>query len=106
MPATKSLLANSQPRARAPYQTQAPLPFNLNCPTSSRSASSWATAIWVVGALLRPEVIEAFGKRIRSFNTFGGNPVSCAMAHAVLKVIKAGQRLVLISAKRDMKGRS
>jgi hypothetical protein len=47
---------------------------------------------------LRPEVIEAFGKRIRYFNTFGGNPVSCAVAHAALKVIKAGRRLVLISA--------
>ena len=47
---------------------------------------------------MRPEVIEAFGKRIRYFNTFGGNPVSCAVAHAVLKVIKAGRRLVLISA--------
>jgi 4-aminobutyrate aminotransferase-like enzyme len=57
-----------------------------------------ATAIWVAGALLRPGVIEAFGKRIRYFNIFGGNPVSCAVAHAVLKVIKAGRRLVLISA--------
>ena len=45
---------------------------------------------------MRPEVIE--GKRIRYFNTFGGNPASCAVAHAVLKVIKAGRRLVLISA--------
>jgi len=43
-------------------------------------------------------MIEAFGKRIRYFNTFGGNPASCAVAHAVLKVIKAGRRLVLISA--------
>jgi 4-aminobutyrate aminotransferase-like enzyme len=34
---------------------------------------------------LRLEVIEAFGKRIRYFNTFGGNSVSCAVAHAVLK---------------------
>jgi 4-aminobutyrate aminotransferase-like enzyme len=59
----------------------------------------------VAGAPLRPEVIEAFGKRIRYFNTFGGNPVSCAVAHAVLKVIKAGRRLVLISA-TGMKGRS
>jgi 4-aminobutyrate aminotransferase-like enzyme len=33
------------------------------------------------------------------------NPVSCAVAHAVLKVIKAGRRLVLISA-REMKGGS
>ena len=47
---------------------------------------------------MRPELIEAFGKRIRYFNTFGGNPVSCAVARAVLKVIKAGRRLVLISA--------
>jgi len=59
----------------------------------------------VTGALLRPEVIEAFGKRICYFNTFGGNPASCAEAHAVLKVIKAGRRLVLISA-REMKGGS
>ena len=43
-------------------------------------------------------VIEAFGQRIRSFNTFGGNPAACAVAHAVLKVIKAGRRLVLIGA--------
>src|SRR6267142_712394 len=43
-------------------------------------------------ALLRPEMIEAFGKRIRYFNTFGGNPASCAVAHAVLKVIKAGRQ--------------
>ena len=47
---------------------------------------------------MRLEVIEAFGKRIRYFNTFGGNSVSCAVAHAVLKVIEAGPRLVLISA--------
>jgi hypothetical protein len=48
--------------------------------------------------LLRPEVIESLGKRIRYFNTFGGNPVSCARVHAVLKAIKAGRLLVLISA--------
>lgn len=47
---------------------------------------------------IAPEVIEAFGKHIRYFNTFGGNPASCAVAHAVVKVIKAGRRLVLISA--------
>jgi 4-aminobutyrate aminotransferase-like enzyme len=28
---------------------------------------------------IAPEVIEAFGKRIRYFNTFGGNPASCAV---------------------------
>ena len=48
--------------------------------------------------LLRPEVIESLGKRIRYFNTFGGNPVSCARVHAVLNAIKAGRLLVLISA--------
>jgi 4-aminobutyrate aminotransferase-like enzyme len=48
--------------------------------------------------LLRPDVIESLGKRIRYFNTFGGNPVSCARVHAVLKAIKAGRQLVLISA--------
>ena len=47
---------------------------------------------------IAPEAIAAFGKRIRHFNTFGGNPASCAVAHAVLKVIKAGRRLVLIGA--------
>jgi len=47
---------------------------------------------------IAPEAIEAFGKRIRHFNSFGGNPASCAVAHAVLKVIKAGRRLVLIGA--------
>jgi len=45
---------------------------------------------------IAPEAIAAFGKRIRHFNSFGGNPASCAVAHAVLKVIKAGRRLVLI----------
>jgi acetylornithine/succinyldiaminopimelate/putrescine aminotransferase len=42
--------------------------------------------------IVAPEVIEAFAKRIRHFNTFGGNPASCAVAHAVVKVIKAGRR--------------
>lgn len=42
----------------------------------------------VAGAVFRPEVIDAFGKSQRYFNTFGGNPVSCAVALAVLRVIK------------------
>jgi len=49
------------------------------------------------GALLRPALIEAFDQRIRCFNTSGGNPVSCVVTQAVLKAIKAGRRLVLIS---------
>ncbi|PWC39806.1 aminotransferase class III-fold pyridoxal phosphate-dependent enzyme [Azospirillum sp. TSO35-2] len=43
----------------------------------------------VAGAVFRPAVIERFGKSQRYFNTFGGNPVSCAVALAVLRVIKA-----------------
>lgn len=43
----------------------------------------------VAGAVFRPDVIAAFGASQRYFNTFGGNPVSCAVAHAVLKVIRA-----------------
>lgn len=35
------------------------------------------------------EVIEPFEHKARYFNTFGGNPVSCAAASAVLEVIEA-----------------
>lgn len=41
----------------------------------------------VAAAVMRPEVIEAFGKQTRYFNTFGGNAVSMAAAQAVLDVI-------------------
>lgn len=36
----------------------------------------------------RPEVLTAFGADCRYFNTFGGNPVSCAVGMAVLDVIE------------------
>ena len=36
----------------------------------------------------RPDILDAFGKRTRYFNTFGGNPVSCAVGMAVLDVIE------------------
>jgi len=36
----------------------------------------------------RPDVLEAFGRACRYFNTFGGNPVSCAVGMAVLDVIE------------------
>jgi 4-aminobutyrate aminotransferase-like enzyme len=36
----------------------------------------------------RPEILDSFGKRTRYFNTFGGNPVSCAVGMAVLDVIE------------------
>ena len=41
----------------------------------------------VAGVAARAGPVEAFGRRIRYFNTFGGNPVSAAAAHAVLRVI-------------------
>lgn len=36
----------------------------------------------------KPEVLEKFGHMSRYFNTFGGNPVSCAAGMAVLDVIE------------------
>lgn len=42
----------------------------------------------IAGVVARPEVVEAFGREARYFNTFGGNPVSCAAALAVLDVIE------------------
>ena len=40
----------------------------------------------------QPEVLEAFGRSCRYFNTFGGNPVSCAAGMAVLDVIEQQDR--------------
>lgn len=42
----------------------------------------------VAGVIARPELLEAFGRTSRYFNTFGGNPVSCAVGMAVLDVIE------------------
>jgi 4-aminobutyrate aminotransferase-like enzyme len=39
------------------------------------------------GVIAHPEVLEKFGRSARYFNTFGGNPVCCAAALAVLDVI-------------------
>ncbi len=41
--------------------------------------------------MVRPEILERFGREVRYFNTFGGNPVSCAAAQAVLDVIRDEQ---------------
>ncbi|MEX1661448.1 aspartate aminotransferase family protein [Thioclava sp. 15-R06ZXC-3] len=41
----------------------------------------------VAGVVARPEVMAAFREAFGYFNTFGGNPVSCAAAMAVLQVI-------------------
>lgn len=41
----------------------------------------------VAGIVVRPQVVDEFGRNARYFNTFGGNTVSCAAALAVLNVI-------------------
>jgi 4-aminobutyrate aminotransferase-like enzyme len=47
-----------------------------------------------IGAVVgREEVLANFGRDIRYFNTFGGNPVSIAAATAVLDVIESEQLL-------------
>ena len=47
--------------------------------------SSWHP---VAALAARPQVLSAFAAGSRYFNTFGGNNVSCAVALAVLKVIR------------------
>ncbi|AOI47677.1 aspartate aminotransferase family protein [Burkholderia oklahomensis] len=42
----------------------------------------------IAGLAARSELLEEFGKESRYFNTFGGNPVSCAAAAATLDVIE------------------
>ncbi|WP_136659624.1 aminotransferase class III-fold pyridoxal phosphate-dependent enzyme [Nitratireductor sp. XY-223] len=42
----------------------------------------------VGGVVTAPDVMAAFRKSFRYFNTFGGNPVSCAAASAVLDVLE------------------
>lgn len=42
----------------------------------------------IAGLVSNEDVLDGFGKKARYFNTFGGNPVSCAAAHAVLRVIQ------------------
>jgi 4-aminobutyrate aminotransferase-like enzyme len=47
----------------------------------------------MAGIAVRPEIAAAFASRSRYFNTFGGNPVSCAVGMAVLDVIE-GEHLI------------
>jgi 4-aminobutyrate aminotransferase-like enzyme len=42
----------------------------------------------IAAMVARPEILDRFGERTRYFNTFGGNPVSCAVGQAVLEVIE------------------
>ena len=41
----------------------------------------------IAGVVVKPGVVEEFGRTARYFNTFGGNPVACAAALATLNVI-------------------
>jgi len=51
-----------------------------------------------IGAVVgREEVMATFGRDIRYFNTFGGNPVSIAAATAVLDVIESDKLLHSVS---------
>ncbi|HET7012683.1 MAG TPA: aspartate aminotransferase family protein [Streptosporangiaceae bacterium] len=47
----------------------------------------------IAALVARPELLDAFGRKVRYFNTFGGNPVSIAAASAVLDEIE-DQRLI------------
>ncbi len=72
----------------------------------------------VGGVVARAEIVAEFRKGYRYFNTFGGNPVSCAAAMAVLEEIEAEglmanaqttgdyarQRLEALQAKYDIIG--
>ncbi|MCP4142481.1 MAG: aminotransferase class III-fold pyridoxal phosphate-dependent enzyme [Chloroflexi bacterium] len=42
----------------------------------------------IAAVVTRPEIAETLAKKTGYFNTFGGNPVSCAAALAVLEVIE------------------
>ncbi|CAN5850507.1 aspartate aminotransferase family protein [soil metagenome] len=42
----------------------------------------------LAGLAIKPEVLAAFGRECRYFNTFGGNPVSMAAGMAVLDVVE------------------
>ncbi|KMO18920.1 aspartate aminotransferase family protein [Methylobacterium platani] len=53
----------------------------------------------ISGVVIRPEVVDSFGRNARYFNTFAGNAVSCAAALAVLEVI---EREGLMANARDV----
>lgn len=42
----------------------------------------------IAGLVVMPKLVEKFGHETRYFNTFGGNPVSCAAGAAVLDVLE------------------
>lgn len=42
----------------------------------------------IAGLAARAEVLDGFGKATRYFNTYGGNPVSCAVGLTILAIIR------------------
>lgn len=42
----------------------------------------------IAGVVAREDVLERFAREARYFNTFGGNPVACAAATAVLDILR------------------
>jgi alanine-glyoxylate transaminase/(R)-3-amino-2-methylpropionate-pyruvate transaminase len=48
-------------------------------------------AVLTAMAVTRPEIAQTLTQRIH-FNTYGGNPVSCAIGRAVLKVFPHEQK--------------
>lgn len=45
----------------------------------------------IAGVITSTDIVNDFRQDVMYFNTFGGNPVSCAVAQAVLDVIQEGQ---------------
>lgn len=52
----------------------------------------------LAAVVARPDVTRAFGDCTRYFNTFGGNPVACAVGMAVLDVIESHDLLHHVTA--------
>ncbi len=45
----------------------------------------------LAGVVARGDIVDAYRNEVMYFNTFGGNPVSCAVGNAVLDVIESEQ---------------
>jgi 4-aminobutyrate aminotransferase-like enzyme len=43
----------------------------------------------IAAMVVKPQIVQTFGTQSRYFNTFGGNPVSCAAGMAVLDVLES-----------------